>query len=128
MAAMKTLVLHHDSRLAGFAGSSPKFILFEFLSIYINVTFSNNPKVAICFSVAKSFPNLCSPMDSSTPGSSVHEISQARILEWVATSFSRGSSQPRDRPRIAYIVRQIFLPLNHQESQPKREECKKFRS
>ena len=46
---------------------------------------------------AQSCPTLCDPMDSSPPGSSVHGILQARILEWVAISFSRGSSQPRDR-------------------------------
>ena len=39
---------------------------------------------------------LCDPMDCSPPGSFVHGISQARILEWVAISFWRGSSQPRD--------------------------------
>ena len=39
---------------------------------------------------------LCDPMDYSLPGSSVHGIFQARILEWVTISFSRGSSQPRD--------------------------------
>ena len=44
----------------------------------------------------KSYPTLCDPMDYSPPDSSVHEISQARILEWVAISFSRASSQPRD--------------------------------
>ena len=38
----------------------------------------------------------CDPMDYSLPGSSVHGILQARILEWVAIPFSRGSSQPRD--------------------------------
>ena len=38
---------------------------------------------------------LCSPTDCSLPGSSVHEILQARILDWVAIPFSRGSSQPR---------------------------------
>ena len=37
---------------------------------------------------------LCDPMDSSLPGSSVHGITQARILEWVAISSSRGSSHP----------------------------------
>ena len=37
-------------------------------------------------------PTLCNPMDCSPPGSSVHGISQARILEWVSISFSRGSS------------------------------------
>ena len=43
------------------------------------------------------------PMDCSPPGSSVHGILHARILEWVAISFSRGSSQPRDRTCISYI-------------------------
>ena len=47
--------------------------------------------------VAQSCPTLCDPMDCSLPGSSVHKIFQARILEWVAISFSRGSSQPRDQ-------------------------------
>ena len=45
--------------------------------------------------VAQSCPTLCNPMDYSPPGSSVHGILQARILEWVAISFSRGSSEPR---------------------------------
>ena len=44
---------------------------------------------------------LCvTPLDCSPPASSVHEISQARILEWVAISFSRESSQPRDRTHL----------------------------
>ena len=42
--------------------------------------------------VAQSCPTLCDPVDCSPPGSSVHGILQARILEWVAISFSRGSS------------------------------------
>ena len=41
--------------------------------------------------------SFCNPMDYSPPGSSVHGILQARILEWVPISFSRGSSQPRDQ-------------------------------
>ena len=41
-------------------------------------------------------PTLCDPMDCNLPGSSVHEIFQARMLEWVAISFSRGSSETRD--------------------------------
>ena len=44
-------------------------------------------------------PTLCNPMDCSPPGSSVHGILQARILEWVAYHFSRGSSRPRNRTR-----------------------------
>ena len=50
-----------------------------------------------CCSVAKSCLPLCDPMSYSLPGSSFHGIFQARILEWIAISFSRGSSQPRDQ-------------------------------
>ena len=46
---------------------------------------------------------LCDPMDCGQPGSSVHGISQATILEWVAISLSRGSSRPRDRTRVSYV-------------------------
>ena len=49
------------------------------------------------------FDVLCDPMDCSPPGFSVHEILQARILEWVAISYSMGSSQPRDRTLISSI-------------------------
>ena len=47
------------------------------------------------------WPTLCNPMDCSPPGSSVHRILQARILEWVAISFSRGSSKPRNQTRVS---------------------------
>ena len=56
---------------------------------------------------------VCDPMDCSLPGSSVHGIFQVRILEWVVTSSSRGSSWPRDWTHISWIScigRQI---LNH---------------
>ena len=43
------------------------------------------------------------PVDCSLPGSSIHGILQARILEWVTISFSRGSSQPRDQTRVSRI-------------------------
>ena len=46
---------------------------------------------------------FCDPMDYRLPGSSVHGISQARILEWVAISFSRGSSRPRGRTQVSPI-------------------------
>ena len=58
--------------------------------------------------VAQSCPTLCDPMDCSTPGSSVHEIFQARILEWVAISFSRGSSQPKDRTQVSCTASRFF--------------------
>ena len=47
-------------------------------------------------------------MDCSLPGSSVHGIFQARVLEWIAISFSKGSSQPRDRTRVSRIVDRRF--------------------
>ena len=53
-----------------------------------------------CCFIAKSCPTLWDAMACSSPGSTVHVISQARILEWVAISFSRGSSQPRDGTSI----------------------------
>ena len=59
----------------------------------------------ICVSVKllQSCPTLCDPMDCSFPGSSVHGILQARIVEWVAMPSSRGSSQPRDRTHVPYV-------------------------
>ena len=63
--------------------------------------------------VAKSCLTLCDPMNCSPPGFSVYGILQARILEWVATSSSRGSSRPRDQIRVSCIGRQILLPLSH---------------
>ena len=60
---------------------------------------------------AQSYLTLCNPMDCSTPGSSAHGIFQARIPDWVAVSFSRGSSQPRDQIHISCvpcIIRQIL--------------------
>ena len=58
--------------------------------------------------VAQSCPTLCNPMDCSLSGSSVHRIFQARILEWVAISFSRRSSQPRDWTQVSCIVGRCF--------------------
>ena len=53
------------------------------------------PSLCAC-SVTQSCPTLCDPMEYNPPGSSVHGIFQARILELVAVYYSRGSSQPRD--------------------------------
>jgi len=60
--------------------------------------------VCVCVhSVAQSCLTLCDPMDCSPPGSSVNGIFQARTLEWVAISSSRGSSQPRDQTWVSCI-------------------------
>ena len=60
-----------------------------------------------CCLAAKSCPTLCDHMDYSPKDSSVHAISQARILEWVAISFSRGSFRPRDQTCVSCIDRQL---------------------
>ena len=57
-------------------------------------------------------PTLCDPMDCSLPGSAIHEIFQAIVLEWAAISFSRGSSQPRDRTWVSRIVDRRFTKQN----------------
>ena len=62
----------------------------------------------VCALVAQLCPTLCDPMDCSLPGSSVHGILQARILDWVGIPFSRESSQPRDRTQVSCIADRFF--------------------
>ena len=71
----------------------PKYWSFSF-----SISPSNDQPVLI-----QLCPTLCDPMNYSLPGSSVHEILQARILEWVAIASPKGSSQPRDRIHISYV-------------------------
>ena len=59
--------------------------------------------------VAQSCLTLCNPVDCSPPGSSIHGILQARILEWVATSLSRGSSWPRDWIPVSCIAGRLYV-------------------
>ena len=78
---------------------------------------SQRTKYTYCCLVAKSYPTLCTPMDCSPPGSTVHGILQARLPEWVVISSSRASSQPRDQTHIFCIGRWIlFLPLSNLEA------------
>ena len=67
--------------------------------------------VYICYMlclVTQSCPTCCDPMDCSLPGSSVHGIPQARILEWIPMISSRGSSQPRDQTQVSHIAGGFF--------------------
>ena len=64
--------------------------------------------------VAQSCLTLWDPMDCSLPGSSVHGIFQARVLEWVAISLSRGSSRPRDRNWVSNSVGKMLYPSEPQ--------------
>ena len=52
--------------------------------------------MTLCVLVTQLCPTVCDPMDPNPPGPSIHGILQTRIFEWVAISFSRASSQPRD--------------------------------
>ena len=66
--------------------------------------------------VAQSCPTLCNPVDCNPPVSSVCGILQARILEWVAMSFSRGSSWLRDQTQVFCIAGRFVYGLSHQGS------------
>ena len=68
--------------------------------------------------VAQLCPTFWDPMDCSLPGSSVHGIFQARILEWVAVSFSRRSSWPRDWTPVSWIVGRRFTVWATRKWQP----------
>ena len=74
--------------------------------------------------VAQSCPTLYDSMDCSLPHSSLHGIFQARVLEWVAISFSRGSSQPRDQTQVfrnvgtrftVWATREVLLELTSKQ-------------
>ena len=65
--------------------------------------------------VTKSCPTLYDTMDCNLPDSSVHGISQAKILEWVSIPFSRGSSQPRDQTHVSWIGKWILYHCTTQE-------------
>ena len=81
-------------------------ILIYMLSFYVEEFL--NFMWLICVSRSQSCPTLCDPMDCSPPGSSVHGIFQARVLEWVAIPFSRGSSQPRVQTQVSCITGRLF--------------------
>ena len=81
-------------------------ILFNFLKKHKVIVYYYESEES---EVAQSCPTLCDPMGCSLPAFSVHGIFQARILEWVAISFSRRSSRPRDWTWVSHIVGYVFL-------------------
>ena len=87
--------------------SSPvdSFMSFHFINLCDSLKRMKSGKKV---SVAQLCLTLCDPMDCSPPDSSVCEILQARILEWVAIPFIRGSSQPRDRTQISCTADGFF--------------------
>ena len=92
-------------------GPNPHFSIYYPLltSCIISVClFLEYVYVCVCVQVAQLCPTLCDPMDCSLPGSSVHRILQARILEQVAIPFYRGSSQPCNRIQVSWDAGKFF--------------------
>ena len=86
------------------------------LSILNNYKFSLLPSLYIFCVYDQLCLTLCNPMHQSPPGFSVQEIFQARILEWVAISFFRESSLPRDQTHVSCIERRVLYQRNHRGS------------
>ena len=93
--------IQRKERQGGMAGTNQGFESLKSWGVLAPHTLEE----VCCSLVAKSSPTLT---DRRDPGCSVHGISQARILEWIAISFSRGSSQPRDWILISCIGRWIL--------------------
>ena len=86
---------------------SPKHLSLDSSFVYRQM--SKITKEAVVFVlVFKLCLTPCNPMDHSLPDSSVHGISQERMLEWVAIPFSRGSSQPRDGTQVSRIASRLL--------------------
>ena len=80
------------------------------LQMIDSISFVLNKWLEMVCCCAQSHSTLWDPKDRSPSGSSVHGISQARILEWVAISFSRGSSSPKDQTCVSCTSGRFFLP------------------
>ena len=83
--------------------------LFTYSSLIIKIKAAHADTITTCVcTVAQSCLTLCDLMDCSPSGSPVHGIFQARILEWVVISFSRGSSWPRDQTMSPALANRFF--------------------
>ena len=97
-----SLLQHHNSKASVLWRS-------DSLMVQLSHPYMTTGKI-ICVSVrlTQSCSTLCDPMDCSPPDSSVHGILQARILEWFAIYFSRGSSWPRDQSWVSFTAGRCF--------------------
>ena len=78
----------------------------DFGSVIMGICLCLNSSVyihCVCTKSLQSCPTLCDPMNFNPPGSSIHGILQARILEWIAMPSSRGSCRPRNRTYIPWV-------------------------
>ena len=85
-----------------------KFSLLEVLKYSALSSMHYHIFLSFCYLVTQSCPTHCDPMDCSWSYFSVHGISQSRILEWVAISFPRGSSWPRDWTCVSCLAGEFF--------------------
>ena len=86
----------------------PTYLVIEYVAQFLYFFPILVLDMICCCLVAKSCPTLCDPMVWSPPGSSLHGVSQARILEWVDISFFRGSFRPRDRTQVSCLADGFF--------------------
>ena len=93
----------------GFCVCEPEQLMSALAPAHPFVRCDSLPPVCMHAQVAQSCPTLCYPLDSSPPGSTVHGILQAWILEWVAMPSSRGSSWPRDWTHMSPALAGGFL-------------------
>ena len=100
-------------------GEAPCSSMAQLGIFQVHVTF-----ICCCYLVVQSCLTLCDPIDCSPTGSSVHGISQARILEWVAISSSRRSSQPRDQTSISCMAGRFFTTGPPEKPSPTSEHFK----
>ena len=101
-------MMHERGWIISHASKVMLKILHARLQHYANQELPDVHKKESESEVSQSYPTLCDSMDCSLSHSSIHGIFQARVLEWVSISFSRGSSWPRDQTQISCIVGRCF--------------------
>ena len=104
---------HFPSFVARFGNGTPLHLFIQSRNLAFSSSSNqslhpiNLPPWCACM-YDQSYVTLCDPVDCCPPASSAHRIFQARVLEWVAISYSRGSSQPKDQTQISCIGRRFF--------------------
>ena len=98
------LPILHSLYYSSFMVNHKLIYIYIYVSAYIQCIIY----IIVNNEVTQSCLSLCDPIDCSLPGSSVHGVFKARILEWVAISFSRGSSRPRNRTQVSCIAGRCF--------------------
>ena len=99
----------------GSLGKSGHMYMYSWVPLLFTWNYHNIVNWLSPLLVTQSCLTLCNPMDCSSPGSSVHGILQARILEWFSIPFWRGLSQPRDLTQVPCIPSRFFTVWTKKE-------------